>query len=399
MPDAVADADVVRPGQVRYVFPDFPVDRRLVPDLSTRYLTARLGVEMIADWTGFAQDAISVAQVGDQANRFEVRSARLQLIGGILDDYRLSYRVAFQYRGFDIDPQRNWDLADAAVTWLINSRGSRVNIGQIRETFSYETIGSTASMPQSERILGLFAASRNIGISATHVFGADRDWTASVGLYRDSFGFSGSGAGATARLTHLLWEDAAAGRYLHLGVAWRKRPDDDGMIRYRGRPGSNVASNFVDTGEFAARGANHFGVEGLWSDGGFSVLGEYIAARVTAPTRGNPWFQGFYVTGSWVLSGESRPYDRVTAQARRIVPKDRWGAPEITARYSAVDLDGGDVRGGSFDRIDLGFNWWATTRWKWGVVAGRTWLRQQPIGALATRGRTDSLLLRAQWVY
>jgi phosphate-selective porin OprO/OprP len=399
MPDAVADADIIRPARVRYVFPDFPVDRRLIPDLSTRYLTARLNIEMIADWTGFGQDATSVAQVGDQHNRFEVRSARLQLIGGILDDYRFSYRVAAQYRGFDIDPQRNWDLADAAVTWLINKGGSRINIGQIRETFSYETIGSTASMPQSERILGLFAASRNIGISATHVFGINRDWTASLGLYRDSFGFSGSGLGATARLTHLMWEDAAAGRYLHLGVSWRQRSSDNGVIRYRGRPGSNVASNFVDTGDFVASGANHFGIEGLWSDGGFSVLGEYIAARVSAPTRGNPRFQGFYVTGSWILSGEARPYDRATGQARRIVPRDRWGAPEIVARYAAVDLDGGDVRGGSFDRLDVGLNWWATTRWKWGVVAGRTWLRQQPILAPATRGRTDSLLLRGQWVY
>jgi phosphate-selective porin OprO/OprP len=195
-----------------------------------------------------------------------------------------------------------------------------------------------------------------------------------------------------------VWEDAAAGRYLHLGAAWRRRPAVDGMIRYRGRPGSNVASNFVDTGDFAARGADHFGIEGLWSDGGFSVLGEYVAARVDAPTRGNPWFQGFYVTGSWVLSGEARPYDRATAQARRIVPQGRWGAPEFVARYAAVDLDGGDVRGGSFHRIDLGFSWWATTRWKWGVVAGRTWLRQQAI-ATATRGRADSLLLRAQWVY
>jgi hypothetical protein len=90
-------------------------------------------------------------------------------------------------------------------------------------------------MPQSERVIGLFAASRNIGISATHVFGKDRDWSVSAGLYRDSFGFSGSGAGATARLTHLLWDDSDASRYLHVGIGWRHRPDGGVSRRLCGR--------------------------------------------------------------------------------------------------------------------------------------------------------------------
>jgi phosphate-selective porin OprO/OprP len=382
------------PPPVRFAFPDLAVGQRLLPDLALQRFTARWSAELITDWTGFNQDGRSVALHGVQNDRFEVRSARVQLTGRIWDDPRLSYRVAAQYRGFDIDPQRNWDVTDLSATWLFNSAGTRVNIGQIRETFSYETLASTSSMPQSERVIGLFAASRNIGISATHVFGKDRDWTVSAGLYRDSFGFSGSGAGATARLTHLLWDDSDAGRYLHVGIGWRHRPDDDGVIRYRGRPGSNVASNFVDTGEFPAQGANHLGVEGLWSNGGMSVQGEYVLALVSAPERGNPLFQGFYVSGSWVLTGESRPYDRSAGLARRLTPTGRWGAPELMARYSAVDLDSGPVRGGSFDRLEVGANWWATTRWKWGAVAGRTWSRQASI-----RGRTDSLLLRGQWVY
>jgi phosphate-selective porin OprO/OprP len=382
------------PPPVRFAFPDLAVGQRVLPDLALQRLTARWGVELITDWTGFNQNASSVAMHGVQADRFEVRSARVQLAGQIWDDRRLTYRVAAQYRGFDIDPDRNWDVTDLSATWLVNDAGTRINVGQIRETFSYETLSSTSSMPQSERVIGLFAASRNIGISGTHVFGKDRDWTVSAGIYRDSFGFSGSGTGATARLTHLLWHDPGGGRYLHLGVGWRKRPDDDGVIRYRGRPGSNVASDFVDTGEFPANGANHIGFEGLWSNGGMSVQGEYVLARVSAPERGNPLFQGFYVVGSWVLSGEHRPYDRSAGLARRLMPTGRWGAPELMARYSAVDLDSAGVRGGSFDRLEVGANWWATTRWKWGAVLGRTWSRQNGVG-----GRTDSLLLRGQWVY
>jgi phosphate-selective porin OprO/OprP len=357
---------------------------------------------MIGDWTSFSQDAASLSQVGQQNDHFEVRSARVRFIGGIGGGYRLSYTIAAQYRGFDADPQRTWDVTDLSLNYIANKWGTRLSLGRIRETFSYEVIGSTASMPQSERVLSPFAASRNLGISATHVFGANRDWNLSAGFYRDSFGFSGGGAGASARLTHLLWEDAAAGRYLHLGVAWRHRPAVDGMMRYRGRPASNVADDFVDTGDFPANGANHFGLEALWANGGFSVLGEYVGTFVNAPAAGNPFFQGFYVAGSWVLTGETRPYDHAIGQARRIVPTGRWGAPELVARYAAVDLNGGSVRGGSYDRVDIAINWWATTRWKLGAVAGRTWLRRAPLGSTtgnAVRGTTDSLLFRLQYVY
>lgn len=387
------DAPLATAAPVRFAFPDFAADRRLLPEIDTQLLSARLGIELIGDWTGFAQNAGSLALHGEQSDRFEVRSARVQLRGRLWTDDRFSYRVSFQYRGFDIDPQRNWDVTDLAMTWQYNSSGSRINVGQIRETFSYETLSSTASMAQSERIVGLFAAARNPGISITHVFGKDRDWTASLGLYRDSFGFSGAGAGATARLTHLLWE-RDPDHYLHVGVALRERPAVDGLIRYRGRPGSNVASHFVDTGDFPASGATHLGVEGLWADGGLSVSGEYILARVASSETRNPLFHGYYVVGSWVLSGEQRPYDRASGLARRLVPTGRWGAPELMARFSGVDLDSDLVKGGRFNRFEVGANWWATTRWKWGVVAGRTWSRQN-----GTSGRTDSFLLRGQWVY
>ena len=95
-----------------------------------------------------------------------------------------------------------------------------------------------------------------------------------------------------------------------------------------------------------------------------------------------------------MLTGTTRPYDRTLGIMRRIVPQRRSGAPKLVARYPAVDLDGGTLRGGCFDRVEAGANWWATTRWKVGAVAEHTWLRQP-----ATRGRMDSVLLRLQRVY
>jgi phosphate-selective porin OprO/OprP len=128
--------------------------------------------------------------------------------------------------------------------------------------------------------------------------------------------------------------------------------------------------------------------------GPVQFAGEYVVADVDAPERGNPRFDGWYVTASWVLTGEARPYDRNVGYARRVIPKGRWGAPEIALRYARVDLNDEGIVGGAFERVDAGLNWWATTRWKAGVVWGRVWLDR-----LGTEGRTDTLLTRLQWVY
>jgi phosphate-selective porin OprO/OprP len=58
-----------------------------------------------------------------------------------------------------------------------------------------------------------------------------------------------------------------------------------------------------------------------------------------------------------VITGESRRYDRTVGYARRVMPKRRWGAAELVARFSHIDLDDGSVHGGEFDKTYLGFNW------------------------------------------
>ena len=60
---------------------------------------------------------------------------------------------------------------------------------------------------------------------------------------------------------------------------------------------------------------------------------------VNSSAKGNPEFNGSYITGSYVLTGENRPYDKRVGYARRIIPKSRWGAVELVGRFGYVDLD------------------------------------------------------------
>ena len=377
----------------RYRMPDLAPDAGLLPELATPLGTVRTGLELIVDWTGFEQDAASLSQVGEQAGRLEVRSAAVELAGELGPARSVSYKVGIDYNGFDVDPDRNWTLSDFNVSFAIPQWRTRVSVGQLREDFGYEVVASTNLLPQSERQISPFVSPINFGIKVTHVLGASNEMTVSYGAFNDSWGDGDGKPAFSARITRLLVDDPASRRLLHLGLGVR-RAESSGTLRYRGRPGSSAAGDFVDTGEFAARASTHLGLELQYSQGPFMVLGETVRAFVDAPEAGDPRFNGFYLLGSWMLTGEARGYDRTKGVMKRVVPRGRWGAPEIMARYAAISLNGGTVQGGRYDRLEVGVNWWATTRWKAGILWGHVWLDR-----FGTTGRTQSVLTRVQWVY
>jgi phosphate-selective porin OprO and OprP len=109
--------------------------------------------------------------------------------------------------------------------------------------------------------------------------------------------------------------------------------------------------------------ADRAGLEALWIAGPWSVQGEYITEDV-ARYGGRPDFSvdGFYAFGSWVITGESRPY--AAGNVNNIKPKGPWGAFEVLLRYSEIDLNDGIVQGGKEHDWTLGANWYLTSHFK-----------------------------------
>lgn len=375
----------------RYAVPDLAEDRVIIPRLNTRFLTIRPGIELILDHTRFSQDADSLAQVGRQGNLLEMRSASLEFSGEFGPKMLFDYKVGVEYNGFDVDPDTTWAVTDFNVAFSIPKWRTRVRLGQMREDFGYEVVGSTSTMPQSERVLSPFISPVNFGVKVTHLLGSTERGTLTYGIFKDDWGDRQGRPALSARATYLLVDQP--GHWLHLGASLR-RADIGDTLRYRGRPGVSAADDFVDTGDFAASSATHLGLEAHYAQGPFSVIAEHASARPDVPTGDTPVFRGLYVLGSWVITGEQRAYDRSKGTVKRIMPQGRWGAPELVARYAMVDLSSGGIDGGRFDRIEVGGNWWATTRWKFGLLYGHIWLRR-----FGETGRTDSLLTRLQWIY
>jgi phosphate-selective porin OprO/OprP len=366
--------------------------------VETSWFTMKPGLVMLGDYTFFSQDAESLAQVGEQRDRGQLRASRVMLRGKVGTDYAVRYLIAGEYKGFDVSADKDWEMTDVSLTFPMRGPDTTLTVGKTKQTFGYEMVGDAANLAFQERVLSPFFVSRAIGAKLSHVT-ADRLSTISAGIYNDGWaGSSGSGPNdgtdVTARVTRALWLEDGGRRLLHLGLAIRRAGADGGTLRYRGRPESNVADFFVDTGKFAADHATHVGLEGIWQNGPWSVIGEYVRAKVDAPTVGDPTFSGGYLGVSWVVTGEHRPYDTSVGYLRRVMPATANGAVELVARMSKVDLDDAAIRGGSFTKTYAGANWWVTPRWKLGAGWGRTWLDDAGL-----RGVTDAVLMRVQWVY
>jgi phosphate-selective porin OprO/OprP len=375
----------------RYAIPDLAPDRLLFPRINTPIFTTRPGIELILDYSAFGQDDASVGQVGEQSNGFDVRSASLNFEGELGPKRRIGYKIGVAYNGFNADIEEPFTVTDFNTFITIPEWRTVVRLGQMQEDFGYEVVGSTATMPQSERVLSPFASPVNFGLKVTHMLGRHDRATLTYGIFKDDWGQGDGRPAISARVTLLAIDRPR--HYLHLGAAVRRAEVDD-TIRLQGRPGVYAADTFVDTGDFFARSSTNLGLEAHYAKGPFSVIAEFASARPDVPDGADPVFRGYYVMGSWVLTGEQREYDRSKGSLKRIMPEGRWGAPELVVRYSAVDLSSGGIAGGRYDRIELGANWWATTRWKFGMIYGHIWLDR-----FGDEGRTNSFVTRLQWIY
>jgi len=379
-----------------------------VPDLSdkaldqtkvnTTWFTLRFGFAPIIDYSIFSQDQASLDQVGEQQNTFQVRSGRIQLRGDLFHSNAHPWRYLFsiEYRGLDNDPTSTWNITDVALTIPVGPLGS-LQMGKVKEPFVYEMVGDAANLGQVERLLSPFFVSRNVGFRLSNTMLHERG-TWSVGVFNDwilsDIPLSSNGTSISARMTSVpVWGDSGR-KFLHLGLAYRYQGADRDSLRLRGRPESNVTDYFVDTEKFPGDYLQTLGLELLASSGPWSVLAEFSQAWTKAPERSNPSFNGWYVLGSWVVTGENRPYDRKAGYARRVMPRGHWGAVELVARVGRVDLADAGISGGELVKWYGGINWWANRRWRASGGYGNASLDRFDL-----EGTLKQYFFRLQWIY
>ena len=324
------------------------------------------------------------------------RRARFGVAGKAFGDFEYTALFAFDGAGSE-------DNGHIQELWLQYSgfKPAHIRVGAFRPSLGLEDQGSTNGMPFLERPastdIGASLAGGDFREAAQVVANNDRFYAAgsvtgrlvttagaaTVQPYRDPLGFIGRVAAVAYRSDDALVHLGAHGSYGDR-PANTAGPDATGAtplgtIQLRERPELRVdGTRLVDTGALSAAHAYSAGAEGAVEYRNLLLQGEYefIGIDRGNPAYVNPRFTGFYVEGTWVITGQRRRYNTgnfafdgpaVTDSFNPLA--GHWGAWELAGRYSGLNLNAGAgapgtapaidaVRGGSQHIVTAALNWY-----------------------------------------
>jgi phosphate-selective porin OprO/OprP len=318
------------------------------------------------------QNSDSGEQVGDLSDGEwgEVRGFRVGAVGTINFSKPWVYTVfgatnAFD-KGFEIERKDSFTLFDYRLDIPVFDN-MFLSVGKQKEPISMERIMSMVQLPMQERssAADAFLPSRNLGVVLSGT-AMNRKMTWAGGIF-NNFIDSDESIGDTAtqligRATWLPFVSDDESNIVHLGAGFRQSNAKQG-VNYLTEPEINKSPIFVDTELINASDSMQLNLEATWRKGPYWLAAEYVSTDVDTPTQGNLSFDGYHITGSWIVSGEMRSYNRTSgilgpAPIAKSVYQGGWGAWEVSARYSTIDLTDGLIDGGEMDIWSVGLNWW-----------------------------------------
>lgn len=176
-----------------------------------------------------------------------------------------------------------------------------------------------------------------------------------------------TGFNLTGRVTGLPWYEDKGARFMHLGLSYShkfRNNDIDSPVILWSRPESRITDQrLVDTGKLLSDEGDRIGFEFAKVLGSLSFQGEYLLGVENGMDDLNFW--GYYLHGSYFVTGEIRKYNMTNGTFSGVKPKPsfhplkgEWGAWEIGLRYSYLDLNDQDIRGGKERNVTTGLNWY-----------------------------------------
>ena len=379
-----------------------------------------------AGWFDQSQDVGNVTperdvEFKDLRSGTMIRRAYLGVEGRAFGDFSYEYRMDFgETRSFLTNPIINLARVSYNVGDVANLGEShfRIDAGLIRPIFTYEDSTSSAALIFLERadvvnvattgygggtprlgfqlifqapdnlhpgdnlvVSGALTGQNHVSNNTAFPSNATFEGTQILGriAYRLPIGdFDGIQVGANASRILSVAESAAADGVRTMTL------QDFPEIRVDGNP-------LVSTGRVPAKGGSLWGMEAAGNIRSVYISGEFYEFVVDRASNcagcaglGDPRFSGWYVTASWVLTGERRIYQPSAANnsfatfgnprlatAFSFNHQD-WGAWEVAARYSDLDLNWhagapqttcagalvGCIRGGEEKIWTFGLNWY-----------------------------------------
>lgn len=323
-----------------------------------------------------SQDVPSRLQVGNLKlyEGGEIRDLRLGVFGTFENFERpWGYYLGVATNSFDKDyeagDQQNFNFVDYRLDIPIGTN-LRMSVGKQKEPISMERLMSLINLPIQERssVSSALLDARSFGVLLSGNALGDRiAWAGGVfSKFIDTDqSVNDAETSVVGRMTWLPYLSENEKHLLHLGAAVRVSNGNDGYS-FRSVPEFDKSPVYVDTGLSDADEVRQYNVEVSWRSGPFWLHGEYVTAGVDSLADGNLDFDGYHVTGSWLVTGEVRDY-RFKGGTLGPVPVSRSvyengrGALELAARWSSIDLSDRDIQGGEMQIASAGVNWWLST--------------------------------------
>jgi len=294
----------------------------------------------------------------------QFRRARVNVSGVMATDW--SYK-------FENDFGLGTSLVTDAYLEYTGFKPISLMVGQFKEPFGLETLTSDLFTNFMERASNVaFAPDRQIGaqVSSYGEMPVIGNWTLAGGVF---------GANASVNSTDTESKDvtvratiapiATSTRLVHLGVAGSYRQPDRAAktMTFQSRPESRLTSTqAVTTGAISnVQATNLLGLEAAAVWGPFGLQSEYMTAHVDRKAGfASQDFSGWYAEASYFLTGESRAYNTKKAVFERVKPmwnfdpaNGYWGAWQVAARYSDLNLNDDVIHGGRMKNGTLGLRW------------------------------------------
>ena len=286
-------------------------------------------------------------------------------------------------------------FGDVILTYAPKDKPYNFIIGNHETWNGLEQISSSRFLSFMERAAfdDAFVNTRRIGLSAGVVNKAG-DMRLNAGLFTahsidsslDNDGWIGA--------ARAVYSPLMGANQLHFGANFQHRefqsnnggtipssagqPSAGQSVRYRARPFSQLTDvRFVDTGNFAAKRDNIFGLEaaGIFKSLHVAAEGQYTKVDAYGPgdtfdiddtldlfgttagtatpsfyvADGNPSFWGGYIEAGYFLTGETRGYKAGTWDRTKVLKpfsKGGWGALQINGRVDYLDLDSDKLKRG-----------------------------------------------------
>lgn len=328
--------------------------------------TLKFGGGYLYDYVTYIQDDVSKEQVKLEPG-FSVRDFRVIMSGHFKFKRDVTWKVGAMYDG----DAEDWLIRETGVMFGVPELSGNLFIGRTKEGYSMNKIMNGYAGWSMERQMGidvipiLADGVKWMGFLPKHRIlynvGFFVDWLSS------NQGFSTYAWQTAARVGWLPVYNEAQKTLLHIALSGRYGQPEDDAIRVKSRPEVSIAPFFVDTDVFPSKSSVHMGVEAYYSTGPWMFGAEYHAHQFDSPETDNPVFYGGEIMATYIITGESRPYNTATGiygfvPVNRPVFKGGPGAWEVMLRITNIDLDSGTLSGGKFWRITPMVNWYLSKR-------------------------------------